>query len=362
MMATIGTPTTISNLQPRPAARGQGLHPDSLMKGSGSENAAAYALDVTGNSTGVQDTKDARDYRKQFEHAMAALDLDSPGHLHSEYTEGTAMSSPRRSSPSISPLPNCSTPPADMSTLVSPGLADATNSATEPLSQPHPVSIQSPNSPLTAPQPPSSASHHHSAPTRPLQQPMQFPSPSKTQREMVGAQATPMHENTPPRLHHAVELAPRRSVGTHGSPEPLANMQEGMQHPVWHGGSYASQHGNSEPQNQVLELRDQAGREEMRWMPPVELETATCSYRITSSSPQSAGSPRPIRASRKMQPLVGSDPHSIPPNHRAASSVSPILRVAHALQDSINMPHPMSPPNTAPSTISAYKGTLFPGS
>jgi hypothetical protein len=349
---------------------GHSFHTESVMGSvTGHDNAVAYASEVAGSITGVQDTEHGRNHRQRLENALSALNLDSPGQLRSDCTAGTVISLPSRSSSSISPLPECSTPAGHMSTFVSPGLvvdSSILNTAATH-SQPQPASMQSPGSPILTSQDAGSGACAHSGATCP-QPPLQpCTSPAHTPRDNGCIEDDSMLENS--HLQRLASGEGQRSVvedreakcecDQRSRVQP-SDLEARTQQSFYHGGSFASHCSKSQLHNQVLFVQDKAGQEdESRMMLPLErVASGACSYRVTNaSSPQYASSHGPLSTSPCLQRPDVLGPHGMQQNYRAASpeaSLSP-----YTLHDSLNklLVHPMSSPNNAYSTIAAYKGT-----
>ena len=315
----------------------------------------AHLSDWTSVVHGVHDPECEISYRQQFEHAMAATDLDSPGLINTEHDREAHATLPSgRGSPSMSPVSCCSTPPAQIARFVSPGLlADATttSSTAVPPSQPQ---THSPHSPLTAPL---SSSAYWRAASRDPQQTLQCGSPVTTPRHPA-ADGVSMHENLPPELHPAgcetSRSFDRHAYGTTGSPD---NLQESLRPRIHPGGKLASPH--VKPGAHPLELQNEAARAELRWTPPAALAAAVCSHRITSSDPRSGGSPEPARDRQQLQHPEDSDAYAMQHSHKYGGGGYHAPREPHALQDSSNMPRHLLPANTAPSTICAHASALF---
>lgn len=355
-MAAINHPATKFSMRPQHQGAGPAVEayavpsePSALTEVAAAP-AEVHLPDALHDGTGVHETDAQVSYRQQFEHAMAAIDLDSPGIFHTKCQENTAAFSPRGPSHS-SPVSHCSTPPAHIASLVSPGfLANDASNTTVPHPQQHPGSMHSPRSPVT--EPTSGAADHHST-SHSLQQPLQYGSSANTR----AAGSVAMHENLPPELHPAVCEAPR-SMGrhAHSTVGSLDNSQEGLRHRPQPGRHLASPHGN--PDAQTVELQNKVVRADIGWTPPVELATAACSYRIASSGPHSADSPGPARAHRHMQHPDDPNPHMMHLNRAYASGGYRASWETHALQDSSNMPLRPVSPNSAPSAICAHVGAL----
>jgi hypothetical protein len=342
-------------------------------KGLQHENVTSFASDVAGGILGVQDTEDGRHNRQQFENAFAALHLDSPGQRQSDCTEDTVISSPSASSSSISPLPACSTPPAQMSTFVSPGLlADpSTLNTSEPDLQPHTASIQPPGSSFLA-------SHSHLAATLIQPPSLPGPSPAPTQRDNSCTRGDNMLENLPPQARVSGEG--QRSVGDdtevaheadQRSPLEQSKTQTSGQHPFYHGGGsftspWNSPHHSHHHHHQVLVGQDKASHDDEQRRMPCDGEcdvAAPCWYRLTTaSSPPPASTDRPFSMRPCTQPPdVSGQLHGMQQHHRAASMVaSPSASQILHEDPNKQLLHPQISSNHTSPTICAYKGAHFP--
>lgn len=291
------------------------------------------------------DAENLRSYAQHLESAIADLNLQSPGFLESECADTTVEPSPAQASSNCSPLPEVITPLADMSTLVSPHLhTDAPASSSITQSQPQLVPEQSIARPL------SEATRDHREKTPVHQQQVESEN-NAVAAATCGQDNTHLHPRDPDHAEDGSISRNSKAEASIPSPQEPGHVTDMAFH-----GHHFSQHdkkenhgcntGSTQSPTSALHHLESSTRDRFQWKPPPELATGACSYRVTSSSPQSIHCP-------------------LPPNHSQLVEQSDCqgeqrgFRELHSHADRVSMPSRSTmSPNHLHSTMGTFKGTI----